>query len=111
MQNGETVWRVEPLDSYTNKFLCELLSAEDFCPNKLCSDGKEHGLWVCPHLTVERLNGSKLDAGLRYKIWVQEGQCGPIRPWRFERPKRKVVIAGYGSRDGLGRNKHPSLID
>ncbi len=98
MPNEVTIWYIEPLDSHTNKFLVGLLSPEDTCPDKMCSDGQKHDLWSCSRLKVQEVDDSKADEGLRYKVWVQEGQHNLPKP----RKSNEKIVANT-PRAGAGK--------
>ncbi len=77
-------WYVFPLDKGTNEVIARQLSEDDACHDQLCNDGKKRNLWRCDHPFVAFLKRSSLGGGLRFMVFVREGQYGQIRPWKLE---------------------------
>src|SRR3989344_3146957 len=78
-----TFWYVYPRDAGTNKVFSDNLDEEDSCEEKLCSDGKRRNLWRCSTSNIAEFENSATDLRLRFRIFVQEGMYGKIRPWLF----------------------------
>lgn len=85
------IWYVEPLDAATNRVIAQSLPAENACHNKGCDDGVSRDLWRCTHATVSHLTRSAKQLRLRFYIYVQQGQNGPVRRWAFENKGQKTA--------------------
>ena len=72
-------WYVEPLDSHTNTVISGHLPTDEICQGILCGDGKQRDLWLCNRGLISRLKRSKRDLNLSFRVFVKEGDNGPIR--------------------------------
>jgi hypothetical protein len=82
-------WFVEPRDAKTNEVIARELSAEQARQWSMCNDGINRDLWECNREFVSKLMRSKQQLELRFNIFVKEGQSGKIKPWIFDRKRKK----------------------
>jgi len=92
-----TFWYLEPFDSDTNRICSENLAGEDVVVNIRCADGKRHNLWRCNHFEVQRFEDCRNQLRLRFRVFVQQGRCGAIREWKFERTGAKRGLVTLNS--------------
>ena len=81
-------WFIKPLDGKTNNALAELLAETgDIADNdtlRICDNqGKEHMVWRVEHEIVSRLEASRRQLGLRFRIFNRLGETGQVREWKF----------------------------
>lgn len=86
----EFIWYVEPAGCVvTNKILVEHLGGDGECKGKLCADGLEHDLWRCDREFITELERARKRLSLTFKVYVQEGEHGQVRLWKFGKKKKK----------------------
>ena len=93
MSDATTFWYIEPLDERTNQTCTEELAEDHAYRKRLCADGKEHPLWDCAHLDIRRFDDSRVQMGLRFRMWVQDRPNAPIRQWKLEDAQKRKKAA------------------
>lgn len=90
---ADHIWYIEPSGCLiTNRHLSQHLDPENQCNGKLCEDGVERNLWRCEYRDVRELEHVREDLGLTFKVYVQEGQHGKIRQWKFGEVKKATGV-------------------
>jgi len=89
MMKNPTFWYVYPRDAVANQTFSRYLDPDDFCADKICSDGKKRNLWRCSSQKIGEFERCANDLNLRFQIFVREGMHGKIRPWLFSSLRRK----------------------
>ena len=94
----EYTWFVEPLKdvSHCNAVIARALgeetSAENFCEQVRCLDGRKHNLWRCTHELAKSLWDSQRNLKISIRMWNREGN-GAIRDCTvlFRKTMRRII--------------------
>jgi len=89
-QTREYTWYVEPLDTQTNEVIAREAQSHGLMEEReLRPEGSKNPLnmWRCQHLFIERLERSKKQLGIRFKIYNREGS-GQLRQVIFSKKKK-----------------------
>lgn len=79
-------WFIEPQDAYTNRVISEHLPLGEFS-EILCADGIRRGMWVCEHEFVGKIEASREQLRLLFRVYNRSGPQRPAREWKFGKRK------------------------
>lgn len=86
-------WFCEPRDRNTNDVLASELSEEDFLREVPVGEGVKRHVWRLNAQLLRSLQNSRPHAGLKFKLYVQEGN-GRLRSAHFLKDaRRKKILA------------------
>ena len=75
-------WYIKPKDANTNAALSRVFPEENFCQGIRDEDGKPQNVWECDHESFGAFLLSRRHLGLRFEVFVREGN-GKMRPANF----------------------------